>query len=144
MRHTGLILSWLLLVRATMRMQLGTDAQTALVEVAEEVAVVVAPTEGIGMGVFAAHDILSGTWVCHYRGELLTDDDVDRLYPGASNEALYLFAVGDDLVIDAHNSTHHSRYINHAQDGNLVAKPSKVKGQYIDLIANRDIPKGEE
>ena len=60
----------------------------------------------------------------------------------ASLKADYLFGVGE-LQIDAQNSTHFSRYFNHAEYGTLTAAVDSERRR-VDFFAARDITAGEE
>ena len=100
------------------------------------------------MGVFADEDIPRGRWVCSYVGVLSTDDECEQRYrdddsalaPGRGD---YLFRIDDDLCMDAQESTHHSRFFNHAEHGNLDVNVSVVERR-IDFWALRDVAAGEE
>lgn len=138
---TGLlIISWLLLAMATLRqVEVGAVAAES---VPAEVDVIIAPAEGKGMGVFAVNSIASGTWVCSYHGVLTTDEELERRYQNGS-PGLYVFNIDKDFSIDAQNSTHFSRYFNHAEHGNMDADGPESE-QRVDFITNRDVAKGEE
>ena len=90
-----------------------------------------------GMGVFALQPIRAGRWVCQYVGTLLAEDISgpfgDPLGLVAENEDVarsartpsdYVFELTAGLSIDAINSTHFSRFINHAERCNMEASVS--------------------
>ena len=76
-----------------------------------------------GLGAFAAEDRSQGAWVCDYEGEVI--DFAQRAVRYVSEEPEYLFHLGGGAVagshvyIDAVDSDHASRAINHAQDACL-------------------------
>ena len=77
---------------------------------------------GRGLGVFALVDIPVGVRICEYEGERLDRKQVrQKELRTFGNDSVneYLFQVGNDLVIDGMSSEHPSRYINHAERGNL-------------------------
>lgn len=94
------------------------------------------------MGAFAAESISAGSWVGPYIGEILSKQQVNERY-GSGLNADYLFKLDDELCIDAQNSTHFSRFFNHAQYGNLDVVVDDEE-QTIVFFAERDIEAGEE
>ena len=63
--------------------------------------------------------------------------------PSALVKCDYLFHVNDTYSIDAQNSTHFSRYFNHAEHGNLVSSTDEDELR-VDFYAARDIAADEE
>ena len=101
---------------------------------------------GKGMGAFAAAAIREGTYVCSYRGELLTRAEVDARYDGNREAQQYLFeleeaASGADggLYVDGLNSEHPSRFINHAENGNLTPVMGMARGADAGLGDDKDL-----
>ena len=97
------------------------------------------------MGVFALEPINAGDWVGKYNGTLTTSEETQARYNFANESADYIFSVDSDrgLSIDAQNSTHFSRFFNHAEHGNLRVEvdPDLLR---VDFFANSAISPGEE
>ena len=96
-----------------------------------------------GLGAFASERIRSGTRIIEYTGERMTPAEADRRYPDGTDERhhTYLFAIDDDVVIDAAVGGNEARFINHSCEPNCDAVIDE-KRIYIDAI--RDIEPGEE
>ena len=113
----------------------------------------VRPAPGKGMGAFAAIDFRRGELVCAYEGEQLTGSQVTNRY-GSGGGGEYLFEVAAPSVasggvyIDGAASSHFSRFINHAEQGNLEPRPvlheAGGKSGRVDLVAVRRIRAGDE
>lgn len=86
-----------------------------------EAAVEVRSAGSKGMGVYALEPINPGAWVGQYQGTLTTPEETKARYDFEHQSADYIFSVDPDkaISIDAQNSTHFSRYFNHAEHGNL-------------------------
>ena len=95
-----------------------------------------------GKGAFASIDLMEGTYIGRYVGDLLTNEGVKTRYPDPT-QASYLFELTEELCIDAQESTHFSRFFNHAEHGNLEVR-ANVESRTIDFFALRDISAGEE
>ena len=101
-----------------------------------------------GRGAFATRNFAAGEYVGPYVGTLTTDDETIARYCAenilsASLKCDYLFHVNDTYSIDAQNSTHFSRYFNHAEHGNLVSSTDEDELR-VDFYAARDIAADEE
>ena len=107
----------------------------------EEAKVEVRSAGAKGMGAFAAEDIPEGRWVGTYQGTLTTDEETAARYNGAPAD--YIFGIDNEFSIDAQNSTHFTRFFNHAQGGNLETRVD-TDNRRIDFVAARDISVGEE
>ena len=100
-----------------------------------------------GLGAFAAEDRQQGQWVCDYQGELI--DFAQRAVRYVSEEPEYLFHLGGGAVagshvyIDAVDSDHASRAINHAQDACLEPRVT-LSERRVAFYALRDIKAGDE
>lgn len=96
-----------------------------------------------GMGAFATRHVPAGTRLIEYAGERLTPDEADQRYPDEPGERHHtcLFAIDDDVVIDAAVGGNAARFINHSCDPNCdaVIDDSRI---WIETI--RDILPGEE
>ena len=113
----------------------------------------VKPAPGKGMGAFAVIDFRRGELVCAYEGEQLTGSQVTNRY-GSGGGGEYLFEVAAPSVasggvyIDGAASSHFSRFINHAEQGNLEPRPvlheAGGKSGRVDLVAVRRIRAGDE
>ena len=65
------------------------------------------------MGAFAGESLDEGSFVGEYVGTLSTSEETTRRYGGGSGD--YVFRLCAGRTIDAQNSTHFSRFFNHAQ-----------------------------
>src|SRR6266550_1777867 len=76
-----------------------------------------------GLGAFATRRIARGTRLVEYTGERLTPAQADARYPDIPGERhhTYLFAIDDDVVIDAAVGGNDARWINHSCDPNCDA-----------------------
>jgi SET domain-containing protein len=101
------------------------------------------PSRIQGLGAFATEPIRSGTRVIEYAGERLTPEEADERYPDNAGERhhTYLFAIDDDIVIDAEVDGNEARFINHSCDPNCDAV---IDDKRIWIEAIRDIAPGEE
>jgi SET domain-containing protein len=88
-----------------------------------------------GMGAFATSPIPSGVRLIEYSGEQLTPDDA------AGRHHTFLFAIDDDVVIDAAVNGNAARFINHSCDPNCDAV---IDDGRIWIETVRDIAPGEE
>ena len=101
-----------------------------------------ARTKDRGLGVFAAAPIKNNTFLTDYVGKVVPSEELLRDHPDAEPE--YAFRVDDALYIDAENSTHWSKRMNHNAlapnvDFEVTASPPRVRFATI-----RDVKKGEE
>ena len=96
-----------------------------------------------GRGAFAIRRIASGTRLIEYAGQRLTPAEADVRYPDQEEvrHHTYLFAIDDDIVIDAAVDGNDARFINHSCDPNCdaVIEDSRI---WIETI--RDVEPGEE
>ena len=95
------------------------------------------------MGAFATRRIRAGTRLIEYTGERLTPEQADARYPEVPGERhhTFLFAIDDDVVIDAAVNGNDARWINHSCDPNCDAV---IDGGRIWIEAIRDIDVAEE
>src|SRR5688572_15073402 len=96
-----------------------------------------------GTGAFATRPIAAGTRLIEYRGERLTPADADARYPDGSGGPHHtcLFAIDDDVVIDAAVDGNEARFINHSCSPNCDAV---IDDGRIWIEAIRAIEPGEE
>ena len=96
-----------------------------------------------GYGAFATLRIPRGTRLIEYTGERLTPAQADARYPDVADERhhTFLFAIDDDVVIDAAVGGNEARWINHSCDPNCDAV---IDAGRIWIEATRDIEPGEE
>lgn len=96
-----------------------------------------------GIGAFATRCIPAGTRLIEYAGERLTPEEADKRYPDESGERhhTYLFAIDDDVVIDAAVGGNAARFINHSCDPSCDAV---IDDGRIWIETIRDILPGEE
>ena len=66
-----------------------------------------------------------GRWVCSYAGELLNLSQLLTRY--AASKPTYVYRLSGSLSIDARDSDHFSRYLNHHAQPNLHAKVGRTK-----------------
>jgi hypothetical protein len=72
------------------------------------------PSPVQGLGAFATRRIPAGTRLIEYAGERLTPAEADARYPdGDDRHHTFLFAIDDDVVIDAAVNGNEARFINH-------------------------------
>jgi len=96
-----------------------------------------------GLGAFAVRPIPEGTRLIEYAGARLTPAEADERYPDVPGEVhlTYLFAIDDDIVIDALVDGNDARFINHSCDPNCDAV---VEDERIWIETIRDVAVGEE
>lgn len=96
-----------------------------------------------GLGAFATQRIAAGTTLIEYTGRRRTPGESEALYPDVPGERhhTFLFAIDDDVVIDASVDGNEARFINHSCDPNCDAV---IEEGRIWIEALRDIAPGEE
>ena len=96
-----------------------------------------------GLGAFATQPIKKGTRIIEYAGQRLTPEQADERYPDDERERhhTYLFAIDDEIVIDAAVNGNDARFINHSCDPNCDAV---IEGGRIWIETIRDVEPGEE
>lgn len=96
-----------------------------------------------GRGAFATRPIPAGVRLVEYAGERLTPAQSEARYPDVDGERhhTYLFAIDDDVVIDAAVGGNDARWINHSCDPNCDAV---IDGGRIWIETIRDVAPGEE
>ena len=94
-----------------------------------------------GKGVFAITHIPAGTRLIEYKGEILTEKQVDKRYAKDDNPHTFLFALDGGRVIDATTGGNSSRWINHSCAPNCEAVDDEDR-IYIETL--RPIRPGEE
>ena len=101
------------------------------------------PSPKQGLGAFATRPIPEGTRLIEYTGERLTPEEADARYPDVPGERhhTFLFAIDDDVVIDASVGGNEARFINHSCEPNCDAV---IEEKRIWIEAIRDIEPGEE
>ena len=96
-----------------------------------------------GQGAFATRYIPAGVRLIEYAGERLTPAQADLRYPEIAGERhhTYLFAIDDDVVVDAAVNGNEARFINHscAPNCDAVIEDGRI---WIESIT--DIVAGEE
>jgi len=96
-----------------------------------------------GLGAYATQRIPKGTRLIEYAGERLTPKEADERYPDdeLNRHHTYLFAIDDDVVIDASVNGNDARFINHSCDPNCDAV---IENGSIWIETIRDVEPGEE
>ncbi len=109
----------------------------------DDLPVEIRPSPMQGLGAFATRPIPGGTRLIEYAGERLTPDEADARYPDRVDERhhTYLFAIDDEIVIDAAVDGNDARFINHSCDPNCDAI---VEAGRIWIETIRDVASGEE
>jgi SET domain-containing protein len=96
-----------------------------------------------GLGAFATRAIPADTRLVEYAGQRLTPDEAEARYPDVDGERhhTFLFAIDDDIVIDAAFEGNEARFINHSCDPNCDAV---IDDGRIWIETIRDVAAGEE
>ena len=97
-----------------------------------------------GMGAFATKYIPEGTRVIEYAGARISPAEAHARYPDLTPGVTHhteLFAIDDDIVIDASIDGNEARFINHSCDPNCDAV---VEDGRIWIETIRDVAPGEE
>jgi SET domain-containing protein len=95
-----------------------------------------------GRGAFAVRRIRAGVRLIEYSGERLTPAQADARYPDTDDaHHTFLFAIDDDVVIDAAVGGNDARWINHSCDPNCDAV---IDDGRIWIETIRDVSPGEE
>ena len=104
---------------------------------------VVRPSRMHGLGAFAIRPIPAGTRLIEYAGARITPAEADERYPDEPGVAhlTYLFAIDDDIVLDASVDGNAARFINHSCDPNCDAV---VEDGSIWIETIRGVAPGEE
>jgi SET domain-containing protein len=95
-----------------------------------------------GLGAFAIRHIPAGTRLIEYAGERLTPEQADERYPDdGERHHTFLFAIDDDVVVDAAVNGSEARFLNHSCDPNcdVIVEDKRL---WIETI--RDVEPGEE
>ncbi|GAC1683287.1 MAG: SET domain-containing protein-lysine N-methyltransferase [Gemmatimonadaceae bacterium] len=104
---------------------------------------VLAPSPIAGRGAFAIRAIRKGERIIEYKGERITWAEADLRYPDdvTVNHHTFLFAIDDDVVVDAALGGNAARFINHscAPNCDAVIDEGRI---YIEAI--RPIAAGDE
>jgi len=96
-----------------------------------------------GYGGFATQDIPAGTRIIEYAGARLTPSEAEARYPdtpGARHHT-YLFAIDDEVVVDAAENGNAARFLNHSCAPNCDAV---IEDGRIWIETMHDIEVGEE
>jgi uncharacterized protein len=95
-----------------------------------------------GLGAFATRHIPPGVRLIEYAGERLTPAAAQARYPDDDDRHhTFLFAIDDDVVVDASVNGNEARYINHSCAPNCDAV---IDGGRIWIETIHDIEPGEE
>ncbi len=96
-----------------------------------------------GAGAYATSVIPAGTRLIEYTGERLTPAAAEARYPDSANERhhTYLFAIDDEVVVDAAVNGNEARFLNHSCAPNCDAV---IEDGRIWLETIHDIEVGEE
>ena len=96
-----------------------------------------------GIGGFATRPIPAGVRLIEYAGQRLTVAEADARYPDVAGERhhTFLFAIDDEIVIDAAFEGNEARFINHSCDPNCDAV---IDDGRIWIETIRDVGAGEE
>lgn len=96
-----------------------------------------------GLGAFATRAIPAGTRIIEYAGERLTPAEAEARYPDAPGQRhhTFLFAIDDDVVVDASVNGNEARFLNHSCAPNCDVV---VDAKRLWIEAIHDIEVGEE
>jgi len=96
-----------------------------------------------GYGAFATRPIGAGVRLIEYAGERLTPAEAEARYPDVAGDRhhTYLFAIDDDVVVDAAVNGNAARFLNHSCAPNCDAV---IEDGRIWLETLHDIEVGEE
>ena len=96
-----------------------------------------------GFGGYATRAIEAGTRIIEYSGERLTPEAAEARYPDVAGERhhTYLFAIDDEVVVDAAVNGNAARFLNHSCAPNCDAV---IDDGRIWIDALHDIEVGEE
>jgi uncharacterized protein len=96
-----------------------------------------------GFGAFAIRPIPAGTRLIEYAGERLTPAEAEARYPDVAGERhhTFLFAIDDEVVVDASVNGNEARFLNHSCAPNCDVV---VDDQRLWIEAMHDIEPGEE
>lgn len=96
-----------------------------------------------GLGAYATRHIDAGVRLIEYTGERLTPAQAEARYPEVAGERhhTYLFAIDDEVVIDAAVDGNEARFINHSCAPNCDAV---VEDGRIWIETLHDVEPGEE
>jgi uncharacterized protein len=97
-----------------------------------------------GRGVFAERRIKEGTCVVEYTGKRISHEEADAQSQDddpARKHHTFLFAVDDEVCIDASRGGNEARFINHSCDPNCDVIISRGR---VYIHALRDIAEGDE
>lgn len=96
-----------------------------------------------GRGVFAARELVKGSKIIEYKGEIIDWDEAQRRHPhdpSQPNHTFY-FHLDDSTVIDGRVKGNDARWINHSCAPNCEAEQH---GNRVFIHALRNIAAGEE
>ena len=101
------------------------------------------PSPMQGLGAFATRPIVARVRLIAYAGQRLTPAAANERYPDVDGERhhTFLFAIDDDVVIDAAVNGNEARFINHSCDPNCDAV---IEDGRIWIETIRDVAPGEE
>ena len=101
------------------------------------------PSPMQGLGVFATRPIPEGMRLIEYAGERLTPAEAEARYEDVPGERhhTFLFAIDDDVVVDAAVDGNDARFINHSCEPNTFFRCTPERAE---IYALRDIRRGEE
>ena len=95
-----------------------------------------------GFGAFAIRPIPAGTRLIEYAGERLTPAEADARYPeDGDRHHTFLFAIDDEIVVDAAVDGNDARFLNHSCDPNCDVV---IEDQRLWIETIRDVEVGEE
>ena len=96
-----------------------------------------------GLGAFATRAIPEGTRIIEYAGERLTPAEAEARYPDEPGQRhhTFLFAIDDDVVVDASVNGNEARFLNHSCAPNCDVV---VDAKRLWIEAIHDIEVGEE
>ena len=101
-----------------------------------------------GNGVFATRDLLEGTELIEYTGDLISIAEADELYDEIYKGHTFLFTLNEDWIIDGNVGGNDARWFNHSCAPNCIpylhAHPRDRRKDRVIIETLRDVEKGEE
>ncbi|XP_066900749.1 histone-lysine N-methyltransferase SETD2 [Halyomorpha halys] len=141
-------LNRLLMIECGSRCILGNQCSNKRFQNCQYTKCQVIKTAKKGLGLITTTNVVAGTFLMEYVGEVLDHKEFRRRakeYAKEKNAHYYFMALKSDTIIDATVKGNISRFINHSCDPNAETQKWTVNGELrIGFFSKRPIAKGEE
>ncbi|CAH1391554.1 unnamed protein product [Nezara viridula] len=141
-------LNRLLMIECGSRCILGSQCSNKRFQNCQYTKCQVIKTAKKGLGLITTANVVAGTFLMEYVGEVLDHKEFRRRakeYAKEKNAHYYFMALKSDTIIDATVKGNISRFINHSCDPNAETQKWTVNGELrIGFFSKRPIAKGEE